>query len=534
MIIYSVEWLLSESNEIVGYRRKINGNDTVFAVDLKTSPADRPIVGMLVASPEWIINASGQLIGYRTKANGTDLNFDASVALAVTGGTPGGRVVTDVQWISLPTGEIVGYRVTNANGSVTDRRVYFGASLNLNFVSGAALDSRITFTRASTGTYVNSAGVLSSAAIDAPRFDYDPVTLAAKGLLIEEQRTNQQLYSEDISQWATPADATVTLNAAVAPDGNTTADKLIENTLTAAHFLSASSINHSYVSGTLYTRSCFLKAAGRFIVSVYLPGSAFPSNNRQALFNLNAGTVYSVEPNVTASIQPFGNGWYRCSITATANVTGVGHVGGSALIDDSGNGTYLGDGVSGAFIWGGQMEVASFATSYIPTTTTALTRAADIAAITGTNFSSWYNGIEGTIYTESSTLSASAAGVLTYAISDNTFNQSIYGNFSSGNTCRGANVLDGGVGQANLIASFTGLTTTNSTKDALAYKANDFAESCNGLAARTDNAGTVPAVNRLYVGSSWSGNSNFLNGHIQSFTYYPTRLSNAVLQALTA
>ena len=106
------------------------------------------------------------------------------------------------------------------------------AALNLNFTTGT-LDSRITFTRSTTGSYYNSAGVLSTAAINAPRFDYDPVTLESVGLLIEESRTNLLTYSEqfDNAVW-TKSNASITANAIIAPDGTLTADKLVEDGVT--------------------------------------------------------------------------------------------------------------------------------------------------------------------------------------------------------------------------------------------------------------------------------------------------------------
>ena len=99
-------------------------------------------------------------------------------------------------------------------------------SLNLNF-QGGKLDSRVTFARSTTGTFVGSDGLIQTAAINTPRFDYDPVTLACKGLLIEEQRVNLLTYSDDFSNAAwTKTNATVTANAVAAPDGTTTADTL--------------------------------------------------------------------------------------------------------------------------------------------------------------------------------------------------------------------------------------------------------------------------------------------------------------------
>jgi len=94
----------------------------------------------------------------------------------------------------------------NSQGSLnrlgaTGRNPYgpSAASLNLDFTASNTLDSRITFTRATTATYFNSSGVLSTAASGEARFDYNPTTLAARGLLIEEQRTNSELYSEDFA-----------------------------------------------------------------------------------------------------------------------------------------------------------------------------------------------------------------------------------------------------------------------------------------------------------------------------------------------
>lgn len=403
--------------------------------------------------------------------------------------------------------------------------------VGFNFLSGQ-LDPRITFTRASTGTYVNSSGVLSSAAVNEPRFDYNQTTLAPLGLLIEEQRTNQHSYSEDLSQWGAPANATVSTNVAVAPDGATTADKLVEDTATSLHFLSANTITHSYVSGTLYTRSCFLKAAGRFIVSVYLPGSAFPASSRQALFNLNTGTVYSVESGVTASIQAFGNGWYRCFITATASVTGFGHVGGSALIDDAGNGTYLGNGVSGALIWGAQMEVASFATSYIPTTTTALTRAADVATVTGANFSSWFNVAQGTMFVEYqgvNDVSGATRRAIEVGVLGSTDNRYVIG-YSATNQTRSL-VIASAVAQADI---YVNATQANVVKAAVGYAANNINSAANGTIGTLDTSATIPTVSMLWLGAAEGSVGNtVLNGYIRSFKYYPTRLRDSALQLLT-
>ena len=390
-------------------------------------------------------------------------------------------------------------------------------TLRLNFVGVSSLDPRITFTRASSATYFNSAGVLSTAANDVARFDYDPVTLAARGLLIEEQRTNLVFPSEDFASPWSIYNATRVADADTAPNGTLTADR-IEST-GAGIFRSGVGV----VNATAYTYSVFLKhVSGTGIVSKigFESFGAVPLAGTSS-FNLLTGTVISNGAQVTASsITAFGNGWYRMSVTVTStDVT-------TTLINYAPAGDQF-------LMWGAQLEQGAFSTSYIPTTTTALTRAADVASMTGANFSDWYNQVEGTTYVEASTLPSVTAAALTHAISDGTFNQSIYGNFNAGNLYIGANVLNSGVNQASGIGSFSITASTNTTKDAFAYKQNNFGESCNGATPKTDSTGTVPTVDRLYIGTNWAGAGNFLNGHIRSFKYYRKRLSDTALPALT-
>jgi len=409
------------------------------------------------------------------------------------------------------------------------------ASLAFNFLSGQ-LDPRITFTRVSTGTYVNSSGVLTSAAINTPRFDYDPVTLAAKGLLIEEQRTNSIRNN--------------TMQGAVAGTPGTLPTNWFIGNLAG---LSTQVVAIGTESGVSYIdlRIFGTSTTTNFILN-FEPTTQIPALQNQSwtgsfFVTYVAGTLTNVQNFSTTITERDSAGALLSTSTALRNLTNT------PLVQNRYVNSYTLPTATAAYvtlrldvgvaatsaiditlrIGLPQLELGAFATSVIPTTTAAATRAADVLSITGANFSSWYNQAEGTTLVEAATLPNVTATVITYAISDGTFNQSIYGTFITGNTYRGANVLDGGVAQANLIANFAGLTTTNNTKDAFAYKLNDFAESCNGVATRTDTAGTVPAVNRLYIGSSWSGNSNFLNGHIRSFKYYPTRLSNVQLQSLT-
>ena len=384
------------------------------------------------------------------------------------------------------------------------------AALKLNFTEVSALDPRITFTRASSATYFNSAGVLSTAANDVARFDRDPITRAPLGLLIEESRTNLCLYSSDLNQanWLKGASVSLSYDTTTAPDGTTTGDTI--TVVTGADTGVYQSIACS--SSTAYTFSLWVKL-----------GTMVAADYKFAIYdNTNAAFIAA---DIVPTQTPSSTAWTRVTYTFTTPATCV-----SVRVYCFRNSLSAASSVN---IWGMQLEQGAFATSYVTTTTTALTRAADLASMTGANFSNWYNPLEGTTVVQASTLPNVTSSVLTYAISDNTFNNSMYGNFTSGNTYRGANVLVGGVAQAGDIGSFTGLVTTNNTKDAFTYKLNRFAESCNGAATRTDVSGTTPVVDRMYLGTNWNGTGNFLNGYIRSFSYYRKQLSSGQLQALT-
>ena len=385
----------------------------------------------------------------------------------------------------------------------------------------------ITFTRASTGTFTGSNGLIQSAAIDAPRFDYDPVTLAAKGLLIEEQRTNLFTYSEDFSNAAwTKGNATVTADAAVSPDGATTADSFIENTATSGHTVAFGSI--TFAASTAYTAAIYVKPTGRSWFYMQLASAPFGGVNTRAWFNVTTGVV-GTQANCTGSIQAVGNGWYRCGITVTATVGGVGATAIVLGLSNADNvSSYTGDGTSGAFIWGAQLEAGSFATSYIPTVASQVTRSADVASVN--TLSPWFNASEGTLYAEATDGAPSSTARGVWSLDSGASNRIDLRRQTS--TALWNVVTTGGVDQGILIYSNTAVNGV-SFKNALAYKVNDLAGSVNGGSVQTDTSATIPSVTALQIGSLAAFGSPF-NGTIRRITYYPRRLSNAELQAITA
>jgi hypothetical protein len=176
-----------------------------------------------------------------------------------------------------------------------------------------------------------------------------------------------------------------------------------------------------------------------------------------------------------------------------------------------------------------QLEQGAFATSVIPTTTTALTRAADVASVN--TLSPWYNAAEGTLFAEYSLpVINSATAQNAIFISDNTSSNRNTIRTSGPSSNNAGVVFSGGVIQSGLTSAIAVVNVTQ--KIASAYKVNDFAYSDKGGAVQTDTSGTIPTVTQMQLGNGLL--ADYLNGYLRRITYYPTRLSNAQLQAITA
>lgn len=389
----------------------------------------------------------------------------------------------------------------------------FAAQKNTNdIVSGSNL---ITFTRASTATFVGSNGLIQTAGVDVPRFDHNPTTGESLGLLVEEQRTNLLLRSEEVDNaiWIKAAGTVtipvVTANQIIAPNGTNTADKIDLPNVTGAGAYSIAYQSPTQAFTTQHTVSCYLRGAvgGEKIWIMWTP---------------NGSTYSRTECILTTS-------WQRFSVTYTTSISGLQYLQIGVDLRDT---TQTAQPAQTFYIWGAQIEEGAFATSYIPTTTAAVTRNADVASITGANFTSFYNQTEGTILVE-------------------------FGSYGDGGASRNGGIvqIDNG-SAANRIGLFAGATTSpvfivdNSSvnqvyissgtispsatsKIAGAYKVNDFARAVNGLSPGTDTSGTVPTVNQMLIGTGSAGVLP-LCGTIRRLAYYPRRLSNIELQMITS
>ena len=295
-------------------------------------------------------------------------------------------------------------------------------TLNLDFAKTKALDPRITFTRASTGTFVGVDGLIQTAATDVSRFDHNPTTGESLGLLVEEARTNLLLNSATLSTQS----ATVTA---------------VPTTLS------------FYGTGTVTLTG----------VSTAGPLVGTGASNRVSLtFTPTAGSL---------------------TLTVSGSVTNA------------------------------QLEAGAFPTSYIPTVASTATRAADVASITGTNFSSWYNNTEGTFVTDAILAFTQDAG------NPFTFGGVFY-----------TTVVDAvrTLGNATIMSGLSN-SLTSFSKTAVALKSGNFAIGRGGNITASSSTVYTP------TGTQWAINSSLGSlAVIKRLAYYPVRLPNAQLQALTA
>jgi hypothetical protein len=395
----------------------------------------------------------------------------------------------------------------------------------------------ITFTRASTATYFNSAGTLQSAATDAPRLDYDPSTLAAQGLLIEESRTNS-IRNNTMQGAVAGSPGTAPTNWAVTSTGGVFTRTIVgagtENGV--AYFevrLQASGAGTAALQfdqgnviaatvGQNWSTASYLKLVGgsytnitdsRIVVTEYDSGSIF----------LSAGATSFTATGSALSTQRVAHSRTLASATTAFVVSSIQIV-------------FSGAGDITLRIGLPQLELGAFATSVIPTTTTALTRAADVASVN--TLSPWYNATEGTLYAEynipfalaPATNPTFAAFVGTGGIGTNAIGA--YINSPSGTGKNGSfNVWSSGsiVGRIDVSENFV---ADSVVRYAAAFAANDRAVTSGGATPTTSaTAYIVPTVSSMDLGVTAPLSS--INGYLRRITYYPRRLSNAELQAMT-
>lgn len=381
-----------------------------------------------------------------------------------------------------------------------------------------------TVTRAGTATRVNASGLIEAVAANEPRIDYDPVTLACRGLLVEESRVNLLTYSGqfDNAVWI-KTEVGITPNAAVSLDGTQTATKITETASTAPRYIHQGNI--AVVAGTTYTGHYYLKAAEKSFAQITFGATQF-GGAQYANFNLSLGTVTAAVGG-TAAIRSEGNGIYRCSFSALCTTSGSTTF--LAVLMPSGTAgrapIYTGTLGSGIYALAAQFEAGAFPTSYIPTTSSAVTRNADQVS----SIMEYVNLAEGTMFISCLPMSYSTSyGLLSLA----TIGGDYLGIYIGYPSLAISEVWLSPVVHVNLASG--GFTAGSRLKAALAYKQNDFAASYNGGAVLTDTSGSVVSSATQFLIGRLAPNNYYFNGWIEDVRYSPKRLTNAELQELTA
>jgi hypothetical protein len=368
-----------------------------------------------------------------------------------------------------------------------------------------------------------------------PRIEYD-ATGAVKGLLIEEARTNLIANSNTVPWFG--SSVTTTLNAGVSPDGTSNASKMVPQ-VNLTNIYTYTSLQ-SMGSGVKSSTSIYLASAGYGFATVcaYDHGA----NRSTAVVDLSNGTI-TANYNVgiytdTFTVEPAGNNFYRVSVTHENRsylILGVSDTGTYTPGPNFGfNQAVATDGVSGLLSYGLQHEVGSTPSSYIPTSGSTVTRAADVATIPTSAFG--YNQKVGSVLVEGKVIKANIGTTIDrriVEISDGTTTNfiAVYQDVSVDQNLRIAN-QDAGVLSVNADTGYT-LSDAQTFKVAIGIKLNNFAVSVDGGAVVTDTTGTVSnTLSQIDIGKL-GGGTQYLNGYIKSIKYYPRRLTNTQLQELT-
>jgi hypothetical protein len=469
-----------------------------------------------------------------TTNKGKYFNLDTGAVGLDEGGAPAASSITSFGngWyrcsITVTASTTLGARIYLSS---TDGTLSYAATSGQGiFLWGAQLEQRsavTAYTPTTTQPITNYIPVLQTAAAGVARFEHNPITGESLGLLIEEQRSNLLVRSEEFDNAAwTKLRSSIVANTVVAPDGALTGDKLVENSTNASHLV-FQSLSGTTI-GTSYTYSFYAKKAERTFVQIYT-SSPDVSTDPFVNFDLTNGTA-TVSGTVTAFITPVGNGWYRCGVTVVAAAGGLTIAITLATSSSFGrNGSYQGDGYSGIYIWGVQLEAGAFPTSYIPTVASQVTRSADAASMTGANFSSWYRADEGTLFSQASSAFIPASTAYGIATVRSTAANAIGIGLQADTNASASIIRSGDVAQA----IFGAPTANNQTyKMGLAYATNNAAFSLGGAAVQTDATVVLPVVDALYIGQVRQGTIAGTE-HIQRIAFYPKRIANEQLQALT-
>tara|TARA_R110000868_G_scaffold363460_1_gene625735 strand:- start:971 stop:2827 length:1857 start_codon:yes stop_codon:yes gene_type:complete len=408
------------------------------------------------------------------------------------------------------------------------------------YLWGAQVEIRsaaTSYTATTTQPITNYIPVLLTAGGNQARFDCNPTTGESLGFLIEAQRTNLCLYSGDYTNaaWLTFNSSKQTL-ADIAPDGTLTACKLIADTTASTPHGLYQQVTPSTTG--VFAMSMYIKAAGYNFACLRISTDA-DTKRYAVVVNLLTGAVTSTETNAATNtsyaVQSVGNGWYKIAVTAS-QASSFMYI--TVTPSPTATPTYqsslpqfTGDGFSGIYVWGAQIEAGAFATSYIATTSASATRTADVAQMTGTNFSSWFNNAQGTFVAivGAGNVSASARVL---KVSDTDSNRLIDFYLIS-TPSQEVYSYQNGITSANYSA---GIISTSKYLTAVSYATGNISALVNGGSVTTSTGAVVSSVanSTFAIGYDPISGASQLARPIAKIAYYPIQVTSAQLQALTS
>jgi hypothetical protein len=263
-----------------------------------------------------------------------------------------------------------------------------GMTLSLDFMQPGILDPRITFTRASSATYTDASNVIQAASTNAPRWDYANGVL--RGLLIEDARTN--LAWPSVPAGYSLSNVTLIPNSGIAPDGTNSFVKLADTTANAIH---SAQFAAPGVPNAPYACSVYAKMGEVRYLQLILDDLGGGQPAFMTTYDLQTGVVTTDGGVANGRITSVGNGIYRCMMTGLVgpSTTQVRLGINNSIIPYPSfyDAVYPGVAGTGNYIWGVQLEQGTFPTSYIPTTSAAVTRAQDVPIIADVNTTPWLN-----------------------------------------------------------------------------------------------------------------------------------------------
>jgi len=476
----------------------VTAESIVFALNGGTTISDSSTISQVVSSPGTFIHSVW-------------LRSDTPCTLMLRNPANNG-VVSNINvttsWTRFST---IGTAPTSTNMLFGLRGASSTSDATTVFAWGAQIE-QVTY-QTTPSTYVAT----TSAAYYGPRYDFDASTTPAtpRGLLIEESRANLLTYSEqfDNAAWS-KLNATITANSTTAPDGTSSADTFVLDAGTNEKVVYETATQAAPVALSVYLK------AGSGVRYVQLDVSSVTGS--YANFDIISGTVGTVGATATATITSVGNGWYRCSIAMTAggNVRYIRAVPAS----NSGRGAYfVAVGGENFYLWGAQLEAGSFATSYIPTTSASVTRAADVAQLTGSALTT----LQGTNASAIVETGIVANAWPAYTLSGQS-NNNIYFRAASGTTLRST------FNSVNLDVTIgsSGNFYTGAVRAAIGFSAAGRSLVANNGTVGTDaNAQTAPTGVNL---GQLPGGSYTINGVVRSAAIYNQRLPDAILKKKSA